>query len=140
MKLKLIIGFGIGYVLGTRAGRQRYEEIRDVASRVGEDQRVKDAAAKAEGLVRETVESARGAAGSDEVREAAKKAGSKVRETVDSVRSAAGSGEVRDGAGQTGSQQDESAPSWPDHPDTHVEVPEDEVVYSAGPESESGQR
>ena len=26
----LLIGFGVGYYLGARAGRERYEEIRDV--------------------------------------------------------------------------------------------------------------
>jgi hypothetical protein len=29
MRLGLIIGFGAGYVLGAKAGQQRYEEIRD---------------------------------------------------------------------------------------------------------------
>lgn len=29
--MKLLIGIGIGYVLGTRAGKERYEQIRVVA-------------------------------------------------------------------------------------------------------------
>ena len=38
MKLKtgLVIGFGVGYVLGAKAGRERYEQIRSVAGRLAE--------------------------------------------------------------------------------------------------------
>ena len=34
MKLRtgVLLGFGIGYLLGTKAGRQRYEQIRKAAS------------------------------------------------------------------------------------------------------------
>ncbi len=39
-KLVLIVGFGIGYVLGARAGRQRYEEIKRAVSRLWNDPRV----------------------------------------------------------------------------------------------------
>ena len=34
MKLSTVAMFGAGYVLGTRAGQQRYEQLRDVARRV----------------------------------------------------------------------------------------------------------
>ncbi len=36
MKLKtgLIIGFGAGYVLGAKAGRERYEQIKSLAERI----------------------------------------------------------------------------------------------------------
>ena len=34
MKLSTVAMFGAGYVLGTRAGRQRYEQLREVARRV----------------------------------------------------------------------------------------------------------
>jgi hypothetical protein len=33
-KLILVVGFAAGYVLGTRAGRQRYEQIAQAARRV----------------------------------------------------------------------------------------------------------
>lgn len=33
-KVGLVIGLGVGYVLGTRAGRQRYEQIKAGAQRV----------------------------------------------------------------------------------------------------------
>lgn len=34
MKYPLVVGLGIGYLLGTRAGRERYEQIRDAARSV----------------------------------------------------------------------------------------------------------
>lgn len=33
-KVGLVIGLGIGYVLGTRAGRERYEQIKEQAAKV----------------------------------------------------------------------------------------------------------
>lgn len=33
-KVGLIIGLGVGYVLGTRAGRERYEQIKQAAQKV----------------------------------------------------------------------------------------------------------
>ena len=35
-KLLFVVGLGVGYVLGTRAGRRRYEQIRSVALKVWE--------------------------------------------------------------------------------------------------------
>ena len=34
MKIGIVLGFGIGYVLGARAGRERYEQIRATAARL----------------------------------------------------------------------------------------------------------
>ncbi|MDN5964672.1 MAG: YtxH domain-containing protein [Actinomyces sp.] len=34
MKTGIILGLGVGYVLGARAGRERYESIRSAASRI----------------------------------------------------------------------------------------------------------
>lgn len=36
MKLGTMIAFGVGYVLGSKAGRERYEEIRVAARKAGE--------------------------------------------------------------------------------------------------------
>jgi hypothetical protein len=52
-KLTLAAAFGIGYTLGAKAGRERYEQIKSTAQQVKDDPRVQDAAAKAEDLVRE---------------------------------------------------------------------------------------
>jgi hypothetical protein len=53
-KLTLAAAFGIGYTLGAKAGRERYEQIKNTAQQVKDDPRVQDAAAKAEDLVRDT--------------------------------------------------------------------------------------
>ncbi len=39
-KLVLLVGIGIGYVLGARAGRQRYEDIKRTVSGLWNDPRV----------------------------------------------------------------------------------------------------
>lgn len=37
MKLSTVAMFGAGYVLGTRAGRQRYDQIRQLAGRLADE-------------------------------------------------------------------------------------------------------
>lgn len=39
-KLTLLIGVGIGYILGAKAGRERYEQLADQAGKVWSDPRV----------------------------------------------------------------------------------------------------
>ena len=41
-KLLLFSGLALGYLLGTRAGRRRYEQIKHIATRVVEDPRVQE--------------------------------------------------------------------------------------------------
>lgn len=43
-KMMFAVGLGIGYVLGTRAGRERYEQIKRSARRVAENPTVQEAA------------------------------------------------------------------------------------------------
>ena len=50
-KLTLLIGFAIGYVLGARAGRERYEQIRTGARKVAGSPPVQSAATKAQETV-----------------------------------------------------------------------------------------
>ena len=52
-KLMLLIAGGVGYVLGTRAGRERYEQIKNVATRVKDDPRVQEKATQAADLAKE---------------------------------------------------------------------------------------
>ena len=46
-KLMMLVAGGIGYVLGARAGRERYEQIKGMAVKVKDDPRVQDAAHQA---------------------------------------------------------------------------------------------
>ena len=43
-KLPFLLGFGAGYVLGARAGRERYEQIRGLAQQVKGNPTVQEAA------------------------------------------------------------------------------------------------
>jgi len=46
-RLTHLTAFGAGYVLGARAGRERYEQIRNLAMRVKDDPRVQEKAHEA---------------------------------------------------------------------------------------------
>ena len=52
-KLMLLIAGGVGYVLGTKAGRERYEQIKRTATRVKDDPRVQEKAQHAADLAKE---------------------------------------------------------------------------------------
>ena len=50
-KILHVVGLGIGYVLGTRAGRERYEEIRAAASKLWNDPRIQSSVDQASDFV-----------------------------------------------------------------------------------------
>jgi hypothetical protein len=52
-KILLVVGLGVGYLLGTRAGRERYEQIKDAASKLWNDPRVKQRVDQAEDFVKD---------------------------------------------------------------------------------------
>lgn len=52
-KLLVIIAGGVGYVLGTKAGRERYEQIRGQFNKVKDDPRVQEKAQQATDLAKE---------------------------------------------------------------------------------------
>ena len=52
-KLTLLVAAGVGYVLGARAGRERYEQIADGARRVAGNPKVQAAAGRAQETVAE---------------------------------------------------------------------------------------
>lgn len=112
-KLTLVAALGGAYVLGTKAGRARYEQIMQMANLVKDDPRVKDVAARAEDLARE--------------------AATKVTEDprVKDVVSRA-----EDVLRDAGLKQDtEERSTHPLLKDEHFES-QDEVVYSTGPDIE----
>ncbi len=52
-KLTLLTGVAVGYVLGTRAGRERYDQIKGQVQRLANDPRVKEKAQQATTAVKE---------------------------------------------------------------------------------------
>jgi len=52
-KILLVVGLGIGYVLGTRAGREKYEQIKATASKFWSDPRVQKQVSNAEDFVKD---------------------------------------------------------------------------------------
>lgn len=52
-KILLVTGLAVGYLLGTRAGRERYEEIKTAANKLWADPRVQKPVKQAEEFVKE---------------------------------------------------------------------------------------
>ena len=57
-RMTFVIGLAVGYVLGSRAGRERYEQIKRAAQRIADSPRVQETA----GVVGAQVSKAAGAA------------------------------------------------------------------------------
>ena len=57
-RLTWVIGFGAGYVLGARAGRERYDQIAGRAQALWSDPRVQEKAGHAQQVVKETADRA----------------------------------------------------------------------------------
>ncbi len=54
-KLSFLTGLGAGYVLGARAGRERYEQIASTARGLWQDPRVQQRKTQAQQVVKEQV-------------------------------------------------------------------------------------
>jgi len=52
-KILFLTGLGVGYVLGTRAGRERYESIKRAASKLWNDPRLQKQVDTAEAFVKD---------------------------------------------------------------------------------------
>ncbi|WP_343923305.1 YtxH domain-containing protein [Rhodoglobus aureus] len=52
-KILLVVGLGIGYVLGTRAGREKYEKIKTTAAKLWNDPRIAEQRHNAEDFVKD---------------------------------------------------------------------------------------
>lgn len=52
-KILLLVGLGVGYVLGTRAGRERYEQIKSTAQKLWHDPRVQQQVKHAEDFAKD---------------------------------------------------------------------------------------
>lgn len=64
-KLSFLAGFGAGYVLGARAGRERYEQIRRGWDRAKDDPRLQTLAGMAQARADDALSSIRARMGSD---------------------------------------------------------------------------
>jgi len=73
-KILFVFGLGLGYVLGTRAGRERYEEIKAGAQKVWNDPRVQEQVQTVEEFVK------------DKAPELAEKAGTAAKKVVETTR------------------------------------------------------
>jgi hypothetical protein len=52
-KILLVVGIGIGYVLGTRAGREKYDQMKAAAEKLWNDPRVQKQVNNAEEFVKD---------------------------------------------------------------------------------------
>lgn len=77
-KLTILAAAGIGYVLGARAGHERYEQIKAQAQKVAGNPRVQDAAHKAQDAAATQAASAAGVV-KEKVSDVASTAADKVR-------------------------------------------------------------
>ena len=76
-KISFLVGLGAGYVLGARAGRERYEQIADKAQGMWQDPRVQRRADQAQQVVK-----GKAAEAGAKVAEKAGEAGSAVADKV----------------------------------------------------------
>lgn len=88
-KLGILVVGGIGYVLGTRAGRERYDQIRGLATKVKDNPRVQEGTHRATAAAKEAARDA-----APVVKEKVSGAASSAAQ---SVKSAAGSSNEPDG-------------------------------------------
>ena len=64
-KILLVVGLGVGYVLGSRAGRERYEQIRRGWENAKDDPRLQSLAGMAQAKADDVVASLRNRMGTD---------------------------------------------------------------------------
>lgn len=77
-KLTLLAAAGVGYVLGARAGHERYDQIKAQAQKVARNPKVQDAAHKAQDTAATQAAAAAGVV-KEKVTDAASTAADKVR-------------------------------------------------------------
>jgi len=104
-KFAFVVGAGLGYVLGTRAGRGQYEKLKKASSKVWENPRVQQNVQKVESRVTDMARE-RGSAVTDKVASTVK---DRLHRAGD--QSATGEGYTGGGAGATGGQSDSTPQS-----------------------------
>lgn len=94
-KVSFLMGAGVGYLLGARAGRQRYDQIVTQAQRLWQDPRVQRKADQAQHLAKEKGAAAASAAAEKAAQSdstMASRAGEKVQEKLGDTGSTPGTG------------------------------------------------
>ncbi len=81
-KAALLVGLATGYVLGTRDGRERYEQIKGQANKLWNDPKVQEKAGQAQDLVKEKAPLVKEKA-SDAAHKASSKASDKIGKSKD---------------------------------------------------------
>jgi hypothetical protein len=84
-RVVFIVGLGIGYVLGTRAGRERYEQLRTLARKTADSPAVQQAAGALQAQAASYAKSARGKL-ADRAGAAKAKVGGAIHERVPGMR------------------------------------------------------
>ena len=64
-KLPFLLGFGAGYVLGARAGKERYEQIRRAWAQAKDDPRLQSVAGMAQARADDVLSSVKTVMGAD---------------------------------------------------------------------------
>lgn len=133
-KLTLLAAFGGGYVLGAKAGRERYDQILVTANQVKEDPRVKQATARAEDIVRDTATKV-----TEDPRVKKVTEDPRVKDVVSRAEDILRDSGLKHDDEQAGSHRlqadDDAAPATAASPARDFPI-DDEVVYSTGPDIE----
>src|SRR5690606_32645408 len=93
-KILFVAGLGLGYVLGTRAGREKYEQLKEQALKVWNDPRVQKQVDAVEDFVKDKAPEV-----ADFVTDNAKKVADKVSSKVPAAKSASRSTSTRTSTG-----------------------------------------
>lgn len=93
-KLMLVAGAAIGYVFGTRAGRERYEQLKQNMTKAWNDPRVQEKVTEAEHFVSETAK--------EKIPQVQEKVTEKARSATGAARSRFGNGEQQGQHGEQG--------------------------------------
>lgn len=139
-KLTLLSAFAGGYVLGAKAGRERYEQIVDTANQVKADPRVQQATARAQDLASDAAAKVKD---DPRIGDVVTRAEEIVREATGSASSSSSASTTSPAAAAAAAAPPAGEPAFdeaeaPVNPllaDDHIGI-EDEIVYSSGPDIE----
>jgi hypothetical protein len=112
-KLLILVAGGVGYVLGTKAGRERYEQMRSAFDKVKSDPRVQEKAQQAADLAKEKAPVAK-----EKAQQVAQQATHKAGSTVGSS-----NGTTAAPAGGVADQLNPESTAFQEHPGPKGDLP-----------------